>query len=99
MPPDIRCLECSGTKAGLKHLTFGGASPEKQTSMSAPKNMKNKPFVRRLLLPLLFGLGYWGFDSARPCLAAVTNVNIIDFAFSPARVKINVNDQVRWTWT
>ncbi len=60
--------------------------------------MRKPAFVRQLLLPLLIGLGYWG-GCARPCLAAITNVNIIDFAFSPARVKINVNDQVKWTWT
>jgi plastocyanin len=30
--------------------------------------------------------------------AAVANVNIIDYAFSPVTTTINVNDQVKWTW-
>ena len=29
----------------------------------------------------------------------MVNVKIIDLAFSPTRVKININDQVKWTWT
>src|SRR6266700_1046607 len=66
--------------------------------MSGPENMRKPAFVPQLLLPLLIGRGYWG-GCARPCMAAITNVNIIDFGFSPSRVKINVNDQVKWTWT
>jgi plastocyanin len=30
--------------------------------------------------------------------AAVANVDIVDYAFSPASVTINVKDQVKWTW-
>jgi plastocyanin len=30
--------------------------------------------------------------------AAVANVSIVDYAFSPATVTINVKDQVKWTW-
>ena len=30
--------------------------------------------------------------------AAQANVNIVDFAFEPASVSINVNDSVHWTW-
>ena len=36
---------------------------------------------------------------ALPALAGGTNVNVIDFAFSPASVSINVNDSVTWNWT
>lgn len=28
----------------------------------------------------------------------ITNVNIVDFAFNPPSIRINVNDQVKWTW-
>ncbi len=61
--------------------------------------MKTKLSLQRLSLPVLLGLGCWAFGSARPGLAAVTGVSIVDFAFSPAMVTINVNDQVKWTWT
>ena len=30
--------------------------------------------------------------------AVVTNVSIINFAFSPQTVTVNVNDEVQWTW-
>ena len=33
-----------------------------------------------------------------PLAAAVANVNIVDYAFSPVTTTINVNDQVKWTW-
>src|SRR5256885_5802131 len=36
---------------------------------------------------------------ANPARAAMTNVSIVDFAFSPRAVTIEVNDQVRWAWT
>jgi plastocyanin len=36
--------------------------------------------------------------AATPVLGANTNVEIIDFAFSPASVSIQVNDSVVWTW-
>ena len=58
-----------------------------------------------LVLPLrrpslhLFALASWILASAPSTRAAVTNVNIIDFAFSPRMVAISVNDQVKWTWT
>jgi plastocyanin len=31
--------------------------------------------------------------------AVVTNLNIVDFAFNPSSVTIQVDDQVKWTWT
>ena len=33
-----------------------------------------------------------------PLMATVANVSIIDYAFSPSSVTINVNDEVKWTW-
>src|SRR5436190_2016264 len=30
--------------------------------------------------------------------AAQTNVSVVDFAFSPSTVTINVNDSVKWVW-
>jgi len=59
--------------------------------------MRNLFCPGRFILSLF--LGYLAVGGARPGLAALTNVNIIDFAFAPSKVKINVNDQVKWTWT
>lgn len=53
---------------------------------------------RRLWVPVLLGLGWGAFGSPRPGMAAVANVSIVDFAFSPNSTTINVNDQVTWTW-
>ncbi len=36
--------------------------------------------------------------AAVPASAAVARVNVVDFAFSPANVVVNVNDDVAWTW-
>jgi len=33
-----------------------------------------------------------------PVFGASTNVNIVDFAFTPAAVTVHVNDSVVWTW-
>ena len=33
-----------------------------------------------------------------PLIGAVANVSIVDYAFSPTSVTINVNDEVTWTW-
>lgn len=38
------------------------------------------------------------FFAAIPASAAVARVNVVDFAFSPANVVVNVNDDVAWTW-
>jgi plastocyanin len=39
----------------------------------------------------------WVFASCH-LTAAIINVNIVNYAFSPNAVSINVNDQVKWTW-
>lgn len=35
---------------------------------------------------------------ALPTLAAVVNVSVVNYAFSPASVTVGVNDRVTWTW-
>jgi hypothetical protein len=47
---------------------------------------------------LLCGPVGWIFGCSSPLLAAVANVSIVDYAFSPSSVAINVNDVVKWTW-
>src|SRR3974390_2181520 len=42
--------------------------------------------------------GVFGCVCCFSVTAAVTNVNILASAFSPAAVTIHVNDQVQWTW-
>lgn len=38
------------------------------------------------------------FSASLAAFGAVANVNIVNFAFSPNTVNINVNDSVTWTW-
>jgi plastocyanin len=48
---------------------------------------------------LFAGLLACAFCSSPSVLASiVTNINIVNFAFSPNTVAINVNDTVMWTW-
>jgi plastocyanin len=49
--------------------------------------------IRRLLWAAIS----WALGCS-PLAAAVANVNIVDYAFSPVTTTINVNDQVKWTW-
>lgn len=57
-----------------------------------------RPAPRGLLL-VCYALAWWGFSCPHLASAAVvTNVNIVDFAFNPSSVTVNVNDQVQWTW-
>jgi plastocyanin len=61
--------------------------------------MKTQKFMTCALLRFLacsIALGLTG--SASPAVATTANVSIINFAFSPATVTINVNDQVTWSW-
>jgi plastocyanin len=60
--------------------------------------MKMNWLLRRPMLPLFYGLVCWVFGTALPVSAAVTNVSVVNFAFTPSAVTINVNDQVLWTW-
>lgn len=62
----------------------------------ALKMMKANPCAVQLLMSVLCGLGCLGGGSVRA--AVTTNVNIVDFAFDPPSVTVNVNDQVKWTW-
>src|SRR3974390_2247883 len=60
--------------------------------------MKTNLFFGRSLFPVLAGIACWVFVSAGISHAAVANVRIIDFAFSPSQTAINPGDQVTWTW-
>jgi plastocyanin len=47
----------------------------------------------------LYGLASCAFGCLPLALSATTaNVSIVNFAFSPPSVNINVNDSVKWTW-
>src|SRR5712675_2289503 len=55
----------------------------------------------RLANQLLHLISYsgWGLVCLPLALSAATaNVSIVNFAFSPTSVNINVNDSVKWTW-
>jgi plastocyanin len=65
---------------------------------NATSDMKIKFSLQRALTAALLGLTGWALVGARPALAAVADVSIVDFAFHPSSVTINANDQVRWTW-
>jgi plastocyanin len=59
----------------------------------------NKSQVRpRVLTRLARGIGGWAVWCSPPLLAATVNVDIIDYAFSPDQVTVNVNDTVQWNW-
>src|SRR5213593_3624158 len=57
--------------------------------------MKERP---HWFLLALYGFGAWVFESLAPISAAVVNVSVDDFDFSPSSPTININDQVKWTW-
>ena len=47
----------------------------------------------------LISYGGWGLVCLPLALSAATaNVSIVNFAFSPSSVNINVSDSVKWTW-
>ena len=60
--------------------------------------MKMNKSVRHPMLPLFCALVGLLLGEALPAAAATTNVSVVNFAFSPQNVIINVNDQVLWTW-
>ena len=70
--------------------------------MKRTKLMKHfkivSPRKRRFRLAL-HGLACFAFGCLPLVLSATTaNVSIVNFAFSPTSVNINVNDSVKWTW-
>src|SRR5207253_1750881 len=61
--------------------------------------MKIRICPQCLLRPVLYGLCGWAVALAISSSAAVvTNVMVVDFAFNPVAVTVNVNDQVKWSW-
>jgi hypothetical protein len=52
----------------------------------------------RILRCVLRGLAICVFGWSLASFGAVANINIVNFAFSPNSVNINVNDSVTWTW-
>lgn len=50
--------------------------------------------LNRALLALAICAASW----SSTVLGAVANINIVNFAFSPNTLSINVNDSVTWTW-
>ena len=59
-------------------------------------NTRNSP--RCLLRLVAHGLFGWTLIALSASAAVVTNVMVVDFAFNPASVTVNVNDQVKWSW-
>ncbi len=61
--------------------------------------MKANARMGRGLAAMFYALG--GFLAGFPVsgLGVTTNVDVINFAFSPPAITINVNDQVLWIWT
>ena len=76
-------------KAHIIHDTTGLYSPLIHTM----KSLGTGSWLRQVLC-----LGFFALLSHSVCLGASANVNIVDFAFDPNNVTINVNDQVVWTW-
>ena len=63
------------------------------------KNFKSVSPRKRLFRFALYGFASCAFGCLPFALSATTaNVSIVNFAFSPPSVKINVNDSVNWTW-
>ncbi len=60
---------------------------------------KTLHLVNQLLRLIRFGLVGCGLVCLPLALSAATaNVSIVNFAFSPSSVNINVSDSVKWTW-
>src|SRR5882724_124548 len=67
--------------------------------MKAVTPMKTMKFMPRLFWPVVKGWWIWVLAACCSAPAAVvTNVTVVDFAFNPTAVTVNVNDQVKWTW-
>jgi plastocyanin len=61
--------------------------------------MRVKHLLKNFGLPALSGLAVWAVACPLSGQAAVANVSIGDDFFNPTSSKINVNDQIKWTWT
>jgi plastocyanin len=68
--------------------------------MSIFPPMKSRIHTSRALFQwVVAGLGGWVFCCAPQVFASITtNVSVVDFAFSPQAVTINLNDSVKWNW-
>lgn len=53
---------------------------------------------RRALRLAIYGLAACAICCSSVALANVANISIVNFAFTPSSVNINVNDSVKWTW-
>jgi len=62
------------------------------------KNTKNLNPGKRLFHCTLFALAVAVLSWSPPARGANTNLNIVNFAFSPNTATISVNDTVTWTW-
>src|SRR5213075_1587816 len=63
------------------------------------KCKKTLRLANQLLHLIRYGLFGWGLVCLPVALSAATaNVSIVNFAFSPSSVNINVSDSVKWTW-
>ncbi len=71
-------------------------NPRNHTHMI--KNTKNSNIGKRLFHASLCSLVVAAFSWSPPARGANTNINIVNFAFSPNTATINVNDTVTWTW-
>jgi len=53
----------------------------------------------RFFRTLLLGFSGCAFSYSPAVFASIiTNVDVVNFAFQPPTIRINVNDQVKWTW-
>ncbi len=77
------------TKSPLKPVT-------KRTNIM--QNIKRLELGNRLLQWSLYGLAGCAFSWSPLAMAAVANISIVNFAFTPSSVNIHVNDSVKWTW-
>ena len=69
-----------------------------QQTIDCMKNKTRPAPGNRLLRLALSSLAGYAFTCSPQALGAVTNVSIVNFAFSPANVTIRVNDSVTWRW-
>jgi plastocyanin len=88
-------------RGGLAPLAKNNMNAKQSLKMNISLPMKSRiHLARRLFQWVLTGLGGWVFCCAPDVFGSITtNVSVIDFAFSPAAVTINLNDSVKWNWS